>query len=106
MKEKKKKSLLFIEEGLGVGGAEKSLLTLLSMLDYEKYDVDLFLFRHSGTFMSMIPNEVNLINECENFRIFNNNRKLAPFFFLFRLDLKRVFYAIIYLFKALFYNFI
>ena len=37
-----KKKLLFIMEPLRIGGAEKSLLTLLSMLDYTQYEVQLF----------------------------------------------------------------
>ena len=56
-----KKNILFIEEGLGVGGAEKSLLTILENIDYKKYNVDLFLFRHSGTFMNLIPKEYDRI---------------------------------------------
>ena len=35
-----KKRLLFIEESLDIGGAEKSLITLLSLIDYNKYDID------------------------------------------------------------------
>ena len=31
-------------DSLGIGGGEKSLVTLLSLIDYTKYDVDLQLF--------------------------------------------------------------
>ena len=34
-----RKSILFVINSLGCGGAEKSLLSLLSLLDYDKYDV-------------------------------------------------------------------
>ncbi|MCI7442023.1 MAG: glycosyltransferase, partial [Clostridium sp.] len=62
-----KKKILFIEEGLGIGGAEKSLLAILNLLDYSKYEVDLFLFRHNGEFMNMLPKEVNLLKASEDF---------------------------------------
>ena len=65
-----KKKILFIEEGLGIGGAEKSLLAILNLLDYSKYEVDLFLFRHNGEFMNMLPKEVNLLKASEDFVLF------------------------------------
>lgn len=101
-----KKNILFIEEGLGVGGAEKSLLTILENIDYKKYNVDLFLFRHSGTFMNLIPKEVNLLNEDMDFKIFNSNRKIAPIRFLLKGRFKKSFNALIYLIKAAYSNII
>lgn len=101
-----KKKILFIEEGLGVGGAEKSLLTILQNMDYEKYDVDLFLFRHSGTFMSLLPNEVNLLNEDKDFKIFNTSRKTAPIKFLLKGKFKKSFASLMYLIKAAYSNII
>ena len=32
------------------GGAEKSLISVLETIDYSKYNVDLFLFKHEGNF--------------------------------------------------------
>lgn len=57
-----KKRLLFVMESMGSGGGERSLLTLLQLIDYDKYDVDLLLFNPSGLFMDMIPKQVNLIS--------------------------------------------
>ena len=57
-----KKRLLFVMESMGSGGGERSLLTLLQLMDYGKYDVDLLLFSPSGLFMDMIPPQVNLIS--------------------------------------------
>lgn len=99
-----KKKILFIEEGLGVGGAERSLLTILSMFDYNEYDVDLFLFRQDDEFMDLLPKEVNLLKESRNYKIFRKNRKLAPLKFLVKLDLKSVYHSLMYLLKALFYK--
>ncbi|WP_058301194.1 glycosyltransferase [Gorillibacterium timonense] len=56
-----KKRLLFVTQYLHTGGAEKSLLTLLSELDYDKYEADLLLFDHSGKLFPMVPPEVNVL---------------------------------------------
>ncbi|QNK59874.1 glycosyltransferase [Paenibacillus sp. PAMC21692] len=65
-----KKKLLFIMPGLGAGGGERSLVTLLSQIDYEKYDVDLFLFKHDGIFMKALPEEVNVIKHRDDYLAF------------------------------------
>lgn len=46
---------------LELGGAEISLIGLLQALDYSKYEVDLFIYRHQGELMRFIPKEVNLL---------------------------------------------
>ena len=56
-----KKNILFVIPGLGAGGAEKSLVNLLNKIDYEKYNVDLFMFNHSGIFTEFLPKEVNIL---------------------------------------------
>lgn len=56
-----KRKILFVMPSLSGGGAEKSLVTLLSMIDYDMFDVDLFLFKQEGLFLDMLPNNVNLI---------------------------------------------
>lgn len=55
------KKILFIGMSLNVGGAEKSLVNLLNMIDYNKFDVDLLLFQKTGAFLKQVPNEVNII---------------------------------------------
>lgn len=57
-----KKSLVFIIESLQLGGAEKSLVTLLQNLDYTKYQVDLILFKKDGIFNKYVPEQVNIIS--------------------------------------------
>lgn len=56
-----KKRLLFAIDSLTIGGAEKSLVTLLNLLDYSRYEVDLQLFAYGGAFTQFLPNEVNLL---------------------------------------------
>ena len=56
-----RKSILFVIDSLHCAGAEKSLTTLLSLLDYSKYDVDLQLFGYGGDLEKVLPKEVNLL---------------------------------------------
>ncbi|WP_078595884.1 glycosyltransferase [Evansella clarkii] len=56
-----KKKLLFVIDSLDVAGAEKSLVTLLSMLDYSSFSVDLMLFSHGKTLEKLLPEEVNIL---------------------------------------------
>jgi len=56
-----KRKILFVIESLGAAGGEKSLVTLLSLIDYNKYDVDLQLFGYGGEFEQFVPKEVNLL---------------------------------------------
>ncbi len=60
-----KKSVLFVINSMGCGGAEKSLLSLLSLLDYEKYDVTLQMFRRGGMFEELLPPEVHIREQLD-----------------------------------------
>ena len=55
------KKLLFVIESLRAAGGEKSLITLLSSLDYERFDVDLQLFFFSGEFIPYVPEQVRIL---------------------------------------------
>ena len=57
----KEKKYSFVLDSLRIGGAEKSLITLLSLLDYERFDVDLQLITRTGKFLSYVPREVNIL---------------------------------------------
>lgn len=70
-----KKNILFIIPGLGAGGGEKSLINLLTQIDFNKYNVDLFLLNHEGLFMDFIPKEVNVLSMKDNLEIFNKDLK-------------------------------
>lgn len=56
------KKILILGSSMNIGGAEKSLINFLNMMDYEKYEVDLLLFQQEGPFMKQIPHEVNIVN--------------------------------------------
>ena len=56
-----RKKVLIAIHYLELGGAEMSLLGLLGSLDYDKTDVDLFVYSHRGELMRFIPPQVNLL---------------------------------------------
>lgn len=58
-----KKKIFIFSHAMEIGGAERALLGLLNSIDYSKYDVDLFLLKHSGELMPLIPKQVNLLSE-------------------------------------------
>ncbi|MCU5377758.1 glycosyltransferase [Bacillus cereus] len=56
-----KKKILFVIDSLQSGGAEKSLVSLLSSFDYTKYEVDLLMFSASGLYLPLLPKQVNVL---------------------------------------------
>ena len=52
---------------LEIGGAERALLGLLSSLNPDKVDIDLFVNQHTGEFMPLIPEWVNLLPEISEY---------------------------------------
>lgn len=59
---KKKKKLLFVNNSLGRGGAEKALIELLNVLDPERYEVSLYLMVNRGEFYRQLPSYVRVLN--------------------------------------------
>ncbi|PAV31542.1 glycosyl transferase [Virgibacillus profundi] len=57
----KKKKLLFVIDSLACAGAEKSLVTLLNLIDFDSYDVDLQLFLYGGELETLVPKEVKIL---------------------------------------------
>lgn len=56
-----KRSVLFFIDSLTCGGAEKSLISLLPLLDYSKVQVELMLVERGGVFEQYVPREVKII---------------------------------------------
>lgn len=50
-----KKKILFIHSNLGGGGAEDALIKILTHIDYNLFDVTLFLLYRTGAFMDRVP---------------------------------------------------
>ena len=64
-----KKKILIVSHALELGGAERSLIGLLEALDYENYQVDLFLLRHEGELLTDIPEGVRLLPEIPAYTV-------------------------------------
>lgn len=62
-----KKRIFIAIQYLEIGGAERSLIGLLNAIDYTKYDVDLFVYSHTGEFMKLVPNQVRLLPEISRY---------------------------------------
>ncbi len=61
-----KKPRIFINMTyMELGGAERALLGLLNAIDTDRVDVDLFINQHTGEFMKLIPEKINLLPEDE-----------------------------------------
>lgn len=66
------KKIFIYSYNLELGGIERSLLGLLSSIDYTRYSVDLFLVKHEGELFKLIPDKVNLLpqnNICSGFGV-------------------------------------
>ena len=66
-----KKRILFTMPSMFMGGAERSLLGLLDAIDYNKYDVELFLYIHEGEFLEFINPKVTIIPEINKYKTFD-----------------------------------
>ena len=62
-----REKILFTIHYLELGGAERSLISLLQALDYSRVDVDLFVYSHRGELMKEIPSQVNLLPEIPEY---------------------------------------
>ncbi len=57
------KKILFVMPTLRDGGAERSLVNLLTELPEDKYEIDLLLLKKQGTFLSQVPAYVNILEQ-------------------------------------------
>ena len=63
----KKPYILILSQAMELGGVERSLLGLLDSIDYQRYDVDLFLMRHSGELMPYLNPKAKLLPEIPQY---------------------------------------
>ena len=61
----KKNILISFPGPMELGGVERSLIGLLDSINYDIYDVDLFLYGHRGPLFSLINPKVNLLPEIK-----------------------------------------
>lgn len=88
-----KKKLLFVMESLRIGGAEKSLVTILSLLDKSKYDISLYLFRPTGEFMEQLPSDIRVVPVPEIDAV-QKNFKTDWIAYLIKGEFKRSFWSL------------
>ena len=62
-----KHTILIFSQAMELGGVERSLLGLLDAIDYDRYDVDLFLMRHSGELMPYLNPKATLLPEIPQY---------------------------------------
>lgn len=55
------RSVLFVIDSLNCGGAEKSLLSLLPLLDKERYHISLWILHRGGILENLIPKWIDII---------------------------------------------
>lgn len=66
-----KKNILILMPSMFIGGAERSLIGLLDSIDYTKYNIDLFLYRHEGEFLKLVSDKVNLLPQIDAYTNFD-----------------------------------
>ncbi|RDU24790.1 glycosyltransferase [Anaerosacchariphilus polymeriproducens] len=84
------KRVMFLMGTLQSGGAEKSLVSLLSAMDLSKYKVDLMLFEKKGIFVDSIPEGVNVLEAPPIVRGLSKEKNLK-FFFSKEMSLKALY---------------
>lgn len=57
-----KKRVLFVIDSLTCGGAEKSLVSLLPLLNREKYELCIWMRMQGGAFAPLLPQDVQIVN--------------------------------------------
>ncbi|KKI91438.1 capsular biosynthesis protein [Bacillus sp. SA1-12] len=68
-----KKNILIASYDMEVGGVERSLISLLDNFDYNKYTIDLMLYRHQGDFLNLVSTNVSLIGEIPQYTTFRKS---------------------------------
>lgn len=73
------KTVLFVLKDMNVGGVEKSLISLLNEMDYQKYKVTVLLLKNNGGFLESIPDnvEVKTLEKYEVIESWLNNLPLV-----------------------------
>ena len=90
-----KKKVLIVSDSLNMGGLEKCLINVCNNLDYNKYDVDLYLSNEGRTLLDKLNKNVNLLPDSPYFKdVYNASiftsvktllKKKKPIFALYRI---------------------
>ncbi|WP_282035631.1 glycosyltransferase [Saccharicrinis aurantiacus] len=58
----KKKTILWVIDSLSCGGAERSFVSILNLIDISNYNIDVLLLKRGGVFEAYLPDGINLIS--------------------------------------------
>ena len=61
--------ILIVSHAMEIGGAERALLGMLEQFDTNQASVDLFLMRHEGELLKLIPKKIHLLPEIPQYTI-------------------------------------
>ena len=78
------KKILFVIDSLNCGGAEKSLLSLISLLDAKKYEKHLWILYRGGVLEKMLPKDVVIEQEPSYNRWERLKKRFGHLLFYFR----------------------
>lgn len=67
------KKVLITSFDMEVGGVERSLISMLNNFDYENNKVDLMLYSHTGDFMPLLTDKINLLKENNKYSTFRKS---------------------------------
>lgn len=81
------RNILFVINSLAIGGSEKSLVSLLNLIDYSKFNVDLLMLKVGEEFDKYIPKEVNILEVPEYYKYLQNRSSV-------KFSVKKLRYAI------------
>ncbi|MBP3951513.1 glycosyltransferase [Bacillus suaedae] len=73
-----KKKLLFVIDSLAIGGAEKSLMSLLHVIDEKKFEIDLMVFKKGGELEKFLPTYVNYLPMIDYFNFLKRESGAWP----------------------------
>lgn len=91
IREMKKTSVLFIIDSLTCGGAEKSLVSLLPLLNKDKYDIYLWMRSPGGAFMPLVPNNIHIVEQPSYNVIEKTKMLLGRLLFSLKLRINKLF---------------
>lgn len=70
-----KKKILIAVYNLEIGGIERSLINMLENIDYQKVEVDLLIYHHTGELFDSIPMQVNVLPQINKYALFRKSIK-------------------------------
>lgn len=84
---------------LDSGGGEKSLINLLTTLDYSLYEVEVRLFARRGLFLDLVPKEVKISEISGDYQHFSKGIVSSILYFITQFKLVLAFHRFVFLIK-------